>query len=590
MKYHKLLLIITIAVSGLSCSKKELDQTPSGRLEVSDIFEDPALTRSYLNSIYTNLPSYSNSYFWLSMLAPKSDEAADSDFPPENLSSAQWNAGNLTPNLNPLYPDDVSGSQKNGYWERNWKSIRLANVFLANIDKVPLGSAAVGGSKAMNEAERNMLKGEAMLLRAYNLFELMKFYGAMPIVTNELTAAFDYTTLKRTTYDENAQFIARQCDTALTLIKVMRRPGNEFGRASGAFALALKSRVLLYNASALNNPENSREKWDQAANAAADVLKLVNLGHYALYNDYYNMFLRQDQGTNDDAFKEIIYQIPRNGGLYFNLANAIPFAQGVKSGTLPSQELVDSYPMANGQLPIAGYSDANHLIPTINPLSGYSDTDPYANRDSRLTSSIFYNGSVWAGPTAPRPHVVETFIGGTDELRNNRNYTRTGYYLKKWINPLAGNGVAGSAIDANVFFPVFRLAEFYLNYAEALNESSGATIDVYNAINALRDRAKTGHVPTGLLKDEMRKVIRNERRIELAFEEHRFFDVRRWKILSETDKLVTGMRITKLSPSSFSYQRFVVENRAAYHDKFLMFPININELSKIPGVVQTKGW
>jgi hypothetical protein len=573
--------IITLLIglfAAMGCKKDPLDQTPSGRLDVDKVFNDVILTRNYLASIYVNLPSYFDTYFFYATLAPKSDEAVDSDNGTESWSSDKWNAGQLSVSFNPLYVNNDAGAT-NGFYASDWNAIRKANVFLENIDKV----------SAMSDEEKRRLKGEALALRAYFYFELIKFYGGVPIIKNTQTTDFDFNTLKRNTYDECVRFIAEDCDAAaVNLSDRVRRSNTELGRVTKAFALALKSRATLYNASPLNNPTNDANKWKQAADAANEVLALANAGTFGLYSNYYEMFIKQDVG--DDGFKEVIFQLPRNNG-HFNNTNAIPFGKGFKAGTEPSQELVDAYPMVNGKYPILGYQDADHLQPIIDPQSGYDPANPYANRDPRLTASIFYNGSVWGGPTSPRPHVVETFVGGADEIReNNRSNTRTGYYIKKWINPNAGNGISSQAAsDAIAYWTIFRLAEFYLNYAEAQNEFAGPTQAVYDAVNKIRKRAGIDNLPIGLTKDEMRTYIRNERRVELAFEEHRFFDVRRWKILDKTDKLVTGSRITK-NGNLLNHTRFVVEKRSAWQDKFLIFPININELSKLQGVTQSPNW
>jgi hypothetical protein len=577
MKKFIIILIIGLTAA-MGCKKDPLDQTPSGRLDVNQVFNDVILTRNYLASIYVNLPSYFDQYFFYATLAPKSDEAADSDIGTEGWSSDKWNAGQLSVSFNPLFVNNDAAAT-NGFYAIDWNAIRKANVFLENIDNVP----------SMSEDEKRRLRGEAQALRAYFYFELIKFYGGVPIIKGTQSADFDFNTLKRNTYDECVKFIVEDCNAAAAnLNDRVRRNNTELGRVTMSFALALKSRATLYNASALNNSTNDANKWKQAADAADDVLALARAGTFGLYNNYYEMFIKQDVG--DNGFKEVIFQLPRNNG-HFNNTNAIPFGKGFKAGTEPSQELVDSYPMRNGKLPILGYQDADHLQPIIDPASGYDPANPYANRDPRLTASIFYNGSVWGGLSSPRPHNVETFVGGVDEIReNSRSNTRTGYYIKKWINPDAGNGISSQApSDAVAYWTIFRLAEFYLNYAEAQNEFAGPTQAVYDAVNEIRRRADIGALPIGLTKDEMRIYIRNERRVELAFEEHRFFDVRRWNILDKTDKLVTGTRITK-NGNSVNYTRFVVEKRSAWQEKFLIFPIDISELSKLQGVIQSPNW
>ncbi|NIM35005.1 MAG: RagB/SusD family nutrient uptake outer membrane protein, partial [Hydrotalea flava] len=252
-----------------------------------------------------------------------------------------------------------------------------------------------------------------------------------------------------------------------------------------------------------------------------------------------------------------IYQTDNNntGNQFFSAVNGIPSASAVKAGTCPSQELVDSYEMVDGTQPILGYSDNTHLNPIYNPNSSYDPNNPYKNRDPRLAASIFCNGNIW-GNINGVSHTVASYVGGADGLieQGSRTHTRTGYYIAKWIDTRLGNGNAQVAQNStDLHWTIFRLAEFYLNYAEAMNEVSGPTQEVYNAVNKIRSRAGIANLPGGLSQDQMRNRIHNERRVELAFEEHRFYDVRRWKILDQTDRLVTGMKITPSSTgNSFS--------------------------------------
>lgn len=580
MKKHTILFISFFIVSGfLGCKKNLLDETPSGRINLDATFADINLTRGYLASVYTNLPDYFSGYYFNATLAPKSDEASDADQGSNAFSSAQWNSGQLSVSSNPLQP---SGNVNvNGFYPIDWTGIRRANVYIANVDKVTV----------MPESERRTTKGEAMALRAYYFFELIKFHGGMPIINNVLTTDYDFTQLKRNTFDECSRWIAGQCDSAALLMEsIPRRNTSDIGRVSKGFALALKSRALLYNASPLHNPGNDAAKWQAAAAASKQVLDMADQGVYGLFNNYYTIFTQQDKGIVDQNFKEVIFQLPRRRG-DFHYVNGIPTANNFKAGTCPSQELVDAYPMLNGEQPVTGYNDEDHTQPVINTTSGYDPQNPYANRDPRLTASVFYNGVLW-GKRGGVDKFIQSYVGGAEGIReNDRSFTRTGYYIKKYVDPTAGSGDANIGSNtAQSYWIIFRLAEFYLNYAEALNEVSGPTADVYAAVNKIRTRAGIAAIPAGLTKEQMRERIHNERRVELAFEEHRFFDVRRWKILNQTDKVLTGMRITQTSPGQFTYNRVVIERRAAFADKFLLFPVPVSEISKMPGVTQTPGW
>lgn len=242
-----------------------------------------------------------------------------------------------------------------------------------------------------------------------------------------------------------------------------------------------------------------------------------------------------------------------------------------------------------GEPAITGYRDEDHLQPIINPTSGYVENDPYKGRDPRFYATVWHNGADY-GAINGVAHKMETFVGGQDGLKKvppNRQNTQTGYYLRKFIDPKLASGATASAR-----WKKYRLAEIYLNYAESENEASGPTADVYTAINTIRSRAKMPNLPTGLTKELMRERIRRERRVELVIEEHRFWDVRRWKTLAQTDKLVTGMEITKKTDGTFSYARFVARRRNSWPDKFQIFPIPIGEVSLIPDFSknQNPGW
>ena len=339
-------------------------------------------------------------------------------------------------------------------------------------------------------------------------------------------------------------------------------------------------------------PSGDAAKWKAAADAGKQALAaLTTGGQYALATDYSSYFLNQTDITSAPSDRETIYERPDDQSGTFTIINSFAAKTGVfKAGSCPTQELVDSYDMqATGEPAIAGYSDEDHLQPIINPTSGYSETDPYKGRDPRFYATVWHNGASY-GAINGVPYTMETFVGGSSGLKKippNRQNTQTGYYLRKFIDPkLASGAMAASR------WKKYRLAEIYLNYAEAENEASGPTTEVYSAINTIRARAKMPNLPTALTKEQMRERIQRERRVELAIEEHRFWDVRRWKILSRTDKLVTGMEITKKADGTFTYARFVTRRRNSWQDKFLIFPIPIGEVSLIPDFSknQNPGW
>jgi hypothetical protein len=282
----------------------------------------------------------------------------------------------------------------------------------------------------------------------------------------------------------------------------------------------------------------------------------------------------------------------------------LPITTGmVKAGAGPSQELVDCYEMqATGEIPVTSYSDAQHLNPVINPAAGYDPSHPYNGRDPRFYASIYFNGAPKS--LAAATPVVETFVGGncgiSDAVTDVR-YTRTGYYMRKFNNYRSSPNV-----DGDGYMKIFRLGELYLNFAEAAYQAYGAEVPVTSAVlggnalsareavNTVRARAAMPDLPVGLSKSDFEKRYRNERRVELAFEEHRFFDVRRWKILHETDAFVTAMRITKDASDTFVYRRVKLADRGTQADKYLMYPIRQDDATKMEAFTgtpwQNPGW
>ena len=574
------LLISIIAVNG--CGKSPLDITPDGRMTLDDIFKNPDRTEAFLNTVYGSIPSYFISYIEYTFLAGTTDECSDSQVgnQPANI-AAQWIIGALNPGSNPLTNPNY-GNNANHY-PAFWTGIRNANVFLANIDDATVSS----------ELYRKRMKAEAKLLRAFYYWELIKQFGPMPIVDKPFENTFDYASLVRPSFQENIDFILHDCDEAIAepTLPIRLTTESERGRFSKAVAYAIKSEASLYNASPLWNSANDIKKWTDAAALSKTALnQLTSGGQYALATNYENYFISYSDLTTSPLDKETIFEVTKTGANLLSYTNSIPSKPTYKAGVCPTQELVDSYDMqATGEPAIKGYNDADHLQPIINNASGYDETKPFEGRDPRFYATVWYNGAQYDN-IGGRIHTIETFLGGADQLLKtppNQQNTHTGYYLRKFVDPKIQTGQI-----PNAGWKKFRLAEIYLNYAEAENEVSGATVEVYNAINTVRKRASMPDIPGGLSKVEMRERIRNERRVELAIEEHRFWDVRRWKILDHTDKLVTGLEVIKNSNGTFSHNRFVTERRNAWQDKYRIFPIPIGEAAIIPdfNMNQNPGW
>ncbi len=573
---NKFIIIIFFAfiLTALGCKKDPLNITPNGRINLSGIFQDNNQTAAYLNSAYGYLQQYGGNYFFHTMMAGFSDEAHDNDDPTEGLNATAWYNGGLTPTNNPL---DAGGWNGN-YYGNDWAGIRSCNVFLQNIDAATVTIAS----------DKARWKAEAKVLRAFYYWDLIMRYGPMPVVDKPFDLTTDFAVLSRPTFDSCVQFIVKDCNEAVAEPALPYRITSgepDRARFTKAVAYAIKSDALLFNASPLWNTSGDKTKWQAAATAAQDAITdLTTRSNFGLFSDYATYFITTPDLAPNPFDNETILEMKNNGNIaQWQFLSGAPSVRAFKAGVSPSQELVDAYEMANGAIPITGYSDADHLNPIINQAAGYSDTDPYTNRDPRFYATVFYNGGLY-GNINGGMYYLQSYVGGKDGfLASDRHYTHNGYYIHKFVN---GNLTDGQSSGAR--FRKWRMAELYLNLAEAENEANGPTSIATTAVNKVRARVKMPAL-SALTQDQFRERVRNERRVELSFEEARFWDVRRWKILDKTDKLTTGMKWVK-NGSIFTNSRVVVDRRNSWDAKFLIWPIPLSEISVLPNFKQNPGW
>ena len=494
--------------------------------------------RGQLNRGYTFLQDGYNRYGG-AMLAAGSDEAVNS-----NLNSAINIFNNGTWSSLRTLDDNYA---------INYNGLRQVNVFLENSNRANI----------IPVTDIPRLRGEAFFLRAFFHFELWKRYGGI-IIADRVFETTDNMDLSRNTSEETLAQIIKDCDSAaikLPLSPVQYGAGDK-GRATKAAALALKSRALLYAASPLNNPSNDITLWQKSAAVSKE---LIDSKAHSLLASYANI----SNFTTAAYNVEVIFATAANLRNDIETNNAPISYNGALGLTNPTQELVDSYEMKNG-------------LPISDPASGYNPNVPYVDRDPRFAASIIYNGSTFKGTA------VSTIVGGKDGLGQSINATKTGYYMRKFLSESAS---WNQTTNATVRRPwvIFRYGEILLNYAEAQNEAVGPDATVYDAVNQIRKRAGIANLPTGLSKDQMRQKIRNERRVELAFEEHRFFDVRRWKT-GETDlgKPVTGMRITTNGATNV-YEKFIVETRV-FNERMYRYPVPQLEINNTTKLQQNPGY
>ncbi len=531
------ILLAAAAVSLAACT--EITDFPDGSINFDEIFNSEKNTAGWLNTCYKPMTdaTFGSAYGAnLSFLDAATDNAHDVD-DVEGGPMMQWNNGLATVSNNPL-----TGLDK---WEAYYAGIANCNIFINNIDNAYI----------LEEGNRQRYRAEAHGLRAFYYLQLAKIYGGVPLILDQKDdSPYDYSKIRPATFSEVARQILSDCQVVLDCDYVDWRSGtsdSDKNRINKAIASAIMSEVALYAASPLNN--DGSLDWAEAAKICKDALEGCKANTYALFTtkptsannenlishcayDFYFQKVPDVSGSNE---KETILAISKCNVWQYNTA---PILSGhVRAGACPSQELIDCYETTDGKQPILGYSDAAHLEPIINPEATlYDEADPYANRDPRLKATVYYNGAP-AHIIADRPEpMIYTGQGAKyNASANNKLYTRTGYYLHKYFN-------ITSSTSGNIdgYHRVFRLAELYLNYAEAANEAAaGATApkEAVDAVNEVRARVGMPKIPYSITKDEFRARVRNERRVELAFEDHRFFDVRRWKILDQTE-VVTGMR------------------------------------------------
>lgn len=584
MKLYIKLLSGLVLIGGLSGCNKQLDLPSDGRISMDDVFSDYNRTRGYLNSCYgyAPAPNITRSSF--------SDEAQDADDVIDGSSYAMWYAGAITTSSFPGFSPDGSP------WVQLYEGIRKCNVFLENIQTA---------TAYVSEEEKEGWIAQAHTLRALYYLQLIKRYGEVPLITVPLTVDHDFSEDRKATFSEIVDRIISDCDQALAVPD--SRDGfswaiyeNQFGKMTRAVAYAIKSQAVLYAASPLWS--DGSYTWEDALQVTAEALASCLANDYSLFTvepdpsiaqNPYALYFMTSSDDRRAVDKETIYQL--GGQLQVWKVAGMPSNPGMeKAGPGPSQELVDAYEMANGQPIILGYRDDDHLDPIINVTSGYDPEKPYEGRDPRFYASIYYDG---ASKDLEETY-ISTGVGGREGIStNDRRHTRTGYYVRKY-----NNHRSGPSSNADGAVRLFRLAELYLNFAEAAYQAAGPDAVIAHAdlnwsardaVNAIRARADMPPLPRGLSVEAFEKRYRNERRVELAFEEHRYFDVRRWKILHQTDRVVTGMRIEPDGDGK-QYTRFKFRNRGSSGDKFLLYPIDQSEVNKMFELTgenwQNPGW
>jgi len=574
---------------GLTGCNGILDVSPKDQLsDVDAVFADPGLAEGFLNDIYGGL----GHGLYEIMLGSLTDETHfihgyGTDKIVQSLITAS-DRGAI---------DDGRFSHFN--WGSNYYRIRQANIFLSHID-----------ATTFDADWKQRMKGEAYFLRAYFYHNLMRMYGGVPLITKVYDLNEDYK-VARNSFKETVDFIVANADSAAQLLP-LSYSGDNLGRATKGAALALKARVLLYAASDLYNvnpsgkaengyttPQDRTALWRAAKNAAKAVM---DLGIYRLFRpspasaqeatqNYGDLFL---QKTSEEVILSRFFLTSRDDGYNPGLHNG-PNGYHNWAGNTPIQSLIDDYRMADGS-----------KFDWTNPAQAAA---PYANRDPRFYASILYDGARWRERPADvkdrDPYgMVQTFraltlpdnsvVAGLDTRDSpieDWNGSYSGYYIRKFIDPSVAHS---TTVKENVPWIFFRYAEILLNYAEASIEL-GEVGDALTVLNQIRRRAGMPDLAAGPgLRDE----YRNERRIEMAFEEQRFFDVRRWMIAPQALSTNAGginiflegaSRTDRTTWKNYRYETRKIQDRA-WNNKMYFMPIHRDELNRNSLLTQNPGY
>ncbi|MBS0032138.1 RagB/SusD family nutrient uptake outer membrane protein, partial [Chitinophaga hostae] len=524
-----------LVMCATACGKNYLDRKPSDLITEKEVFSNIENAEGFVNTIYQSLPGMfkPGSAWGLSSATDETNQSIDNSasYP----DAGNFNTGSMSPANFPMQ----------SWWADFYGKIRACNKFLAQYELVP--------QDPNYPQRRNRLKGEVLLLRAYYYFELLRAYGGVPLLLDEKNPFDDPSGIyfKRNSIDEVTNSILADLKAAGELLPVTYgdRPSN-WGRGSKMIAMALEGRLRLFYASPLYNPANDDSRWQSAAVACKAALDTAIVNGYTLYDNYSDIFTQYFN-------REVIWSRPApgafgDGGIDREMN---PRSANGYGSITPLQELVNDYEMKATGLPIT------------DPASGYSAQRPYDGRDPRFYATILYPGASWKGK------VLDP--NGADAPRSGQIVTN--YWPRKYLLPSVDLFSGSGASDRK--WVLIRTAELYLNYAEAQNEATGPGAEIYNALNAVRARSGMPAISGGD-KASLRAKIRHERRIELALEDHRFWDVRRWKIAEQVDnKEVHGVTVSGTGNVTYTYP--VVEKRVFDPKKNYWLPIPQSEIDKV---------
>lgn len=598
------IFILSALLLMIKCSNDPFYEVPIEFNSAYDVFTDSMRAEMFINNMYSEAPAYvSNSFNWMhgnAMFASATDEAMHVQKNKTTVSAAtRMSNGNWGPaNMRFYRGDDGAGNIASWMKWGGYHGIRKTNTaikYLIDENLLPHN---------LTLRFRNRLKAEALFHRAYYHWTLFQKWGGIPIVDKSFQATDDVQ-IPRNTLEETVNFILSDITAALELLPDEQYQDPwEIGRVDKGACLALKSRLLLYAASKLyngNGYDNSGNllicfgsenpaRWADAAKAAQDV---IDLGWYQLYDvgsnateRYQKLFNAWGSGHQN---REMIFGVIRSTNRDTENDNFPAGFTNSTGGTCPSQDLVDAYEMEDGRL--FDWNNPEHA------------SNPYIKRDPRFYASIIYNGAKYSKFANKSNYTFKTYEGG--ENAKGETATETSYYLNKFMDYVACKPDVKKGETYHIWME-FRYAEILLSFAEAANEAGGpdykvpsakTSITPIDALNLIRERAGMPDVRTTfsargipLNKDNLRDFIYNERRIELAFENHRYYDVRRWMIIEQLPQYIRGCKIIKNDDNSFTYDPNVIVENKIFQRKHYFFPIPQVELNRNKNLIQNPGW
>ncbi len=561
--FVKLSLLILAAGIISSCSEEALDLKPLDAISERDVFNDLPLLTAYVNATYSGLPNV-NSGNRMGLIAFN------------DLSNHKYlNEGVKEYLENTLDAVNSETTTKNK-WASSYSYLKHINTYFKQIENTSL-----------SEDEIKELTGAMHFMRGFYYFELLKYYGGVPIITERFEIDAPNFDRPRNSIEEVITFITQELDIAISMLPD-EAPAS---KADKAAAMAAKGRLLLYAASELFNPEGDMSKWTAAANANKAVMDLES---HPMSSDYSSIFLSNP--IDDEIIFTREYNLDVNQGAWSG-SNTMLWPNGYQGWSVvsPTQKFIDMYEMTNGELPYL--ADGT----TVNPASGYDPQNPYINRDPRFENTIIYNGKEFKGrkveyfisyeddgdgnPKDANGEVRKEVSGGLDTKLGpvyNWEPSATNYAYVKLTDPSTLPALSGAPTEEFTPDIEYRKTEFYLNYAET-QIMLGNEAAAREAINAVRARPSVNMPPITSTGAQLLEDYRRERAIELALEEHRFMDIRRWKIAEDVmGKPVLGIDVEKTSTDEivYSYGTKIVEASRvrSWDDRLYWFPIPDREI------------